>query len=112
MKGERRVAAGGKQQIAAEWRLMPGDRDRPADDALARGEMPPLVELAVVRQEHLGDDAEQRAMVNDDAAIVEMPLERERRADDKSREELAARSDQAIELPHDPVEHCVLKQEI
>src|ERR1700730_16893902 len=112
MKGERRVAAGGKQQIAAEWRLMPGDRDRPADDALARGEMPPLVELAVVRQKHLGDDAEQRPVVNDDAAIVEMPLQPERRTDGKNREQLTARTNQSIELPHDPVEHCVLKQEI
>src|SRR5207253_7732370 len=101
----RRVAAGGKQQIAPEWRLMPGDRDRPANRTLARSEMPPLVELTVIRQKHLGDDAEQRAMVNDNAAIVEVRLQPERRTDDKRREELAARADQPIELLHDTVEH-------
>src|SRR5207253_10046429 len=108
----RRVAAGGKQQIAPEWRLMPGDRDRLANRALARSEMPPLVELTVIRQKQLGDDAEQRAMVNDNAAIVEMPLQPQRRTDDKRREELAARTDQSVELLHDPVENRVLKQEI
>src|SRR5205823_5353539 len=112
MKGEGCRAAGGKQQVAAERRLIPGDRDRLANRTLARGEMPPLVELTVIRQEHLGDDAEQRAMVNDDAAIVETPLQPERRTDDKNREELAARTNQSIELAHDPVEHCVLKQKI
>ena len=74
MKGERRVAAGGEQQIDAEGRLMPGDRDRLPKHPLARGEVSPLVEFAIVRQKYLGDDAEQRAAVDDDAAIVETPL--------------------------------------
>src|SRR6202040_3528190 len=80
--------------------------------ARARSEMPPLVELAVIRQEHLGDDTEQRAMVNDNAAIVEVPLQPQRRTDDKRREELAAPANPPIELLNDPVEHRVLKQEI
>src|SRR5947208_2976432 len=112
MEGETGLAAGGKEQIAAEGCLVTGDNDRPAEDPVARGEVPSLVELTVIRQKHLGDHAKQRAAVNDDAAIVEMPVRPERRPDDKSREEVPGRTDQPIDLPRHLVEYGVLKQEI
>ena len=48
--------------------------------------MPPLVELAVIRQKHLRHDAEQLAAVDRDRAIVEPPLPPQRRPDDEDRQ--------------------------
>ena len=74
--------------------------------------MPPFIEFAVIRQKHLGHDAEQASAMDDDAAIVEMPAVPQRRADDKHREEVAACREQPIDLPLDLVEHGVLEQQI
>ena len=103
---------GGEQEIAAKGRLVPGDCDRLTDDVLSRGEVPALIEFAVVRQKHLGDDAEQPSAMDDDAAIVEMPAVPQRRPDDKDREEVAAGGDQPVELALHLVEHRVLEQQI
>src|SRR5438309_11617042 len=99
MKGEAGLPLGGEQDIAAEGRLVPGNLDRPADNGLAGGEVTPLIKFAVVRQKHLGDDAEQPSAMDDDPAIIEMTAMPYRRPDDKDREELGARRDQPVELP-------------
>jgi len=74
--------------------------------------MAPLVEFAVVRQEHLGHHAHELPAVDDEAAIVEPPLPPQRRADDENRRQLAARRDEALDRAGNAVEHGVLKQEI
>ena len=112
MKGETRLPAGGKQQIGAERGVMPGERDRPAGDALARGEMPALVEFAVVRQKDFRDDAEHAPAMDRDRAVVELPMRAQWRADDKHRKAFAARLQQAVDLALDRVEQRVLKQQI
>ena len=53
-----------EHQVGAERRLMPGDGDRSAAHALAGGEMPPLVEFAVIRQKYFRDDPEHMAAVD------------------------------------------------
>ncbi len=112
VKGETRRAAGGKQQIRAERRFVPGYRDRLAGDTIARGEMPALVEFAVIRQEHLWNDAKQLSAVDHDRAVVKMPARAQRRADDNDRQPVPACPDQAIDLGFDRVEHRILKQQI
>jgi len=74
--------------------------------------MPTLVKLAIVRQKNFRDDTQKHATMDDDAAIIEVPLRPERCPDDKNREELGTRADQPIDLPHHLVEHRVLEQEI
>ena len=112
MKGETRSTGGGKQQVCAEWDLVPGHRDRPAGDADARGEMPALVELAVIRQKNLWHDAKQLAAMDRNPAVVKLPMGAQRRADDKHREPVPAGLDEAIDLGFDRVEQRILKQQI
>ena len=99
MKGKAGVAAGGEQKIAAERRFMAGDHDRLAGHPFARGEVPALVEFAVIWQKHLGNDAEEFTEVDRHAAIIEVPAGPEGRPDDKHREEFPAGTDQPIDLP-------------
>ena len=110
MKGEFVGTTGGEQQIGAERRLLPGERDRRVAQPFARGEMPPLVELAIIRQEHLRHDAEQPAAVDRDAAIVKPAAPAQWRTDDKDRRQLLAGRDEARDLSGDRLEHRVLKQ--
>ncbi len=112
MKRETSRAAGGKQQIDAERRHVPGHRDRAVAHALARGEMAPLVEFAVVRQEHLRHHPEQLPAMDDEAAIVEMPPGAQRRADDEQRRQLFAGGNQPVDLGGHGIEHGILKQQI
>ncbi len=74
--------------------------------------MPPLVKFAVIRQKHLGNDAEQPTPVDHRAAIIEMPAVPQRRPDDEHRQEIPARIDQPVDLPRRLVEHRILKQQI
>ena len=74
--------------------------------------MPALVELAVIRQEHLWHDAEQPAAMDRDAAIIETPPPAKRRADDKHRVQLFAGGDKPRDLRDHGIEHRVLKQQI
>ena len=74
--------------------------------------MAALVEFAVVRQEHLRHHPEQMPAVDHQAAIVEPPLDAQRRADDEHRRQLLAGGDQPIDLRRDGVEHGILKQQI
>ena len=112
VKGETRSTGGGEQQVRAERGVVPGDGDRPAGDADARGEMPALVELAVIRQKNLWHDAEQLAAMDRDRAVVKLPMRAQRRADDKHREPVPAGLDQTIDLGLDRVEQRILKQQI
>ena len=102
VKGEARRAAGGEQQVAAERRLAPGERDRPAGDAFARGEMPALVEFAVIRQKDLRDDPEQLPAMDHRPRNCRDARRAQRRADGKDRETVAARADQPVELRSRP----------
>ncbi len=74
--------------------------------------MAPLVEFAIVRQEHLRHHPEQLPAVDRQTAIVELPLDAQRCADDEDRRQLPARRDQPIDLRRDGVEHRILKQQI
>ena len=66
------TSVGREQQIGAERRgRAPPIADRLAAVPVARGEMPLLVELAVVRQVDLRHDAEQPAAVDGERAVVE-----------------------------------------
>ena len=112
MEGEGRVALGGEEKIGAEGRFDACHRDRRAGDAGTGGEMPPLVELAIVRQKDLRHGAEQHAPMDDDAAIEEASRMPQRRADDRDGIELAARREQPLDLAFDLVEKRVLEQQI
>ena len=101
-----------EDQVGAERRLVPGDGDRSAAHALAGGEMPPLVEFAVIRQEDFRHDPEHMAAVDRDRAIVEPPLPPQRRPDDKDRTQVFACRDQPLDLRLYRIEHRVLEQQI
>src|SRR5271165_7649316 len=102
---EPRPALGREQQIAAKGSLAPSDLDRLIGDILSGGEMPALIEFAVIGQEHLGDGAEQPPAMNDHAAIVEVSSVPQWRPGDKDGEKLAAGRNQSVELALHFVEH-------
>jgi hypothetical protein len=91
---------GGEQEVGAERVTGAADADLAAL-ADTGGELPPLVELAVGRRVGLRYDAEDRAAVDDDGAVVDpvavaqrwarsgMPVTREGRFMCASREELS-----------------------
>ena len=104
--------AGREDQVRAERRLVAGDGDRAAAHPLAGGEMPALVEFAVIRQKHLRHDAEHPAAMDRDRAIVEPALVA---AAARRRQRPGAGSrfpHQPVDLRLDRIEHRVLEQQI
>src|SRR5437868_14636523 len=112
MEGEGVGAVRREQEIDAKGHLLSGKRHRGAAHPLTRSKMPALVELTVIRQEHLWHDAEQPAAMDRDAAIIETPPPAKRRADHKHRAQLSAGGDKPRDLPDHGIEHRVLKQQI
>jgi hypothetical protein len=112
MEGKTRGTIGGEQQVGAERRMMARHRDRTATYPFPRRKMPPLVELAVVRQKYLRHHAEQLAAMDHEAAIVEPPFPAQWRPDHKHRQKLLAGGDQPLNLAGHGIEHRVLEQEI
>ena len=83
----------GEDQVGAERRLLPGDRDRQPGQPVAAREPALLVIFAVVGQECLGHHAQHATARDRDRAIVEAPGAWQRRADQQHRGELRARRD-------------------
>ena len=78
-----------EDQIDAERRFETGKRDRLLHDLDAGGEMPPFVELTIIRQIGFRHDAEQRAAMDHQRAIVEPRAPAHRRPDDNDRHQRA-----------------------
>ncbi len=70
------------------------DPDRPAVGSLARGEMPVLVELAVVRQMDFRRHPEQAAAVDGERAVIDAVAVAQRRADEQHGQQLCRASHQ------------------
>ena len=84
-----RHVLGREQQVDAERHgLRRPTRIAPAALVLAGGDLPPLVELAVVRQVGLRHDAEDPAAVDDHRAVVDPVPVAQRRADDQHRQQV------------------------
>ena len=102
---------GGEQQVGAERHAGAADADLAAL-ADAGGELPALVELAVGRRVGLRDDAEDRAAVDDDGAVVDPVAVAQRRADHDQRQQVRGALDDGGERALDVVEHGVLQHEV
>ena len=94
-----RQVLGGEQQVGAERRLVRADRDGLARRAVARREMPLLVELAIVRQVHFWHHAQQPAAMDRHRAVVEPRAVAQRRADHQHRQQFAGARDQRRAAP-------------
>jgi hypothetical protein len=101
-----------EQQIDSERRLATRDRDLPVADAGAGGEMPLLVEFAIVRQVRLGHHAENCATVDDDRRIEQSARTPDRRADDQHGQQITRDFGQAIDRLFDRREQRILKKQI
>src|SRR5579872_4291870 len=88
MKRERRESRRAEEEIDAEGSFASGDRRLPADNPGARGEMPPLVELAIVRQIGLRRDSKDGAAMDNDGRVVEPTFDSQRRAEHERRKQI------------------------
>ena len=102
---------GGEQQVGAERVRGAADADLAAL-ADPGGELPSLVELAVGRRIGLRDDAEDRAAVDDDGAVVDPVAVAQRRPDHDQRQQVGRALDHGGERALDVVEHGVLQHEV
>src|SRR5947209_1938201 len=111
---ERQVhgSSGAEQEVDAERRLAARNLDAAAMNCRPGGEMPPLVELAVIRQISLGDDAENLAPVDDEGRIVELAVPAERRSDDEQREKFLRGFDQLRDAALDRPQQRILEQQV
>ena len=89
VEGEQYRAVRAEEKVGAEGRLMAGDRQRAAAQSDARREMPPFIELAIVRQVALRHRAEDLASVYHNRRIEEPAFPAQRRPDDQHRVEVA-----------------------
>ena len=103
---------GVKNQVVAERHGPPQERHLAADGVAPGGELPFLVELAVIRQETLGHDAEHLPPVDDDRAVKELALEAQRRADEEHGGEVRAGFDELGQGVLRRVEQGVLMEQI
>ena len=78
-----------EREVGAEVGLLPGDGDRLAGDAGARGEPAVFVEFAVVGDVGLGHDAQDASLREYDGAVVERRTVTQREADDQRQREFA-----------------------
>ena len=74
--------------------------------------MAPLVELAVVGQMDLGDDAEQPAAMDRERRVVQSAALADRCADQQQGHQLARACHQLVHRSRDGIEQSVLKQQI
>ena len=89
---------------------MAGDRQRAAAQSDARREMPPFIELAIVRQVALRHRAEDLASVYHNRRIEEPAFPAQRRPDDQHRVEVARSRDDLCHCGLHPVEQRILQQ--
>ena len=108
---EARDVVGGEQQVRAERHAGAADADLAAL-ADARGELPPLVELAVGGRIGLRDHAEQAAAVDDDGAVVDAVAVAQRRTEHEQRQEVGGALDHRGQRALDVVEHRILQHQV
>ena len=101
-----------EQQIGTEGRAMRADDDLIAFRSFARGEMPALVEFAIVRQMDFRHDAEKTPAMNSERAIIEPAAMPQRRADENERHQRLRRRDEMIDSRNDAREQRLLQQQI
>ena len=109
---ERAGPDGAVEQIDAERRAATGDLNAPPDHKGAGGEPAVLVELAIVRQEGLGGDADDLAPVDHHRAVVEEAVLAERRADHEQRIQGLGLRAQAVDLVLHRVQQRLLKMQV
>ena len=103
---------GSEEQVGPEGHPVAGDLDRLAALVVTGGEVAPLVELAVGREVGLRGDPDDRAVVDDDRAVVEPRAPLERRADDDDGPQPGGRLCDPCDGVVDRVEEGVLQQEV
>src|SRR5579883_459522 len=101
MKREWRESGRAEEKIDAERDFSPGDRRLPPDNSGARGEMPPLVEFAIVRQIGLRRDPENGAAMDDDGRVVEPAFDSQRRAERQRRKQVLRSNRDPVDRPFD-----------
>ena len=99
-------------EIVAERHTLTEQRDLAQDGVGACGELPLLVELAVIRQVCLGCDAEDTPTVDRDRTVEQFPVETQRRAHDEDGAEIAARRNDFADGRHGRLEQRVLMKQI
>ncbi len=102
----------GEDQIPAERHLVAPDRDGTGDGGITGGELPLLVELAVVRQICLRHHAENAAAVNDKGAVEQLRLVAQRGSRDDDRAERPAGRDELGDPGFHGIEERVLEEEV
>ena len=91
---------------------MPAEGDVAAIAAVAGGEVPPLVELAVIRQVHLGHDAQKPPPVNGEGRVVEAAQVTHRSPNEQKRHEIHGAGHDAFDGPFHGLEQGVLLQQV
>ncbi len=112
MKGQRQLACRAEQQVHPERGGLAAHGDLAAPDACARSEIAALVELAVVGQISLGDDAEDAAAVDHHRRVVEPARASQGRADDQHRKQFAAGVGDRGDPCFDRIQHRILQQQL
>ncbi len=112
MEDEVGKVVGGEDQIGAERHIVPGDRRLHPRQARAGSEPALLIIFAVIGQEDLRHDAQDRAARDHHAAIVEPPVATQRRADDQHGLQPHALFRQPRQPLLDRVEECLLQEQI
>jgi hypothetical protein len=104
---------GGLQQdVRAEGHLLAAEHDAFHRRPLARGELPALIEFAVVRQIGLRHGGEDTAAMDRDRAIEQPPVDAQRRSDNGDRLQRPALLDQHPKRDQHGIEQRILLQKI
>ncbi len=110
--GQARNVRRRKQQVGAERGLLPRDHDLQSGDAASRGELAPLVELAVVGQMDLRDDAEDRPPVDHDGGVEQARPVPQWGTRDDHRQQVGAGPNDGVEPLVHGVKNDVLPEQI
>ena len=108
MKPEALEVARLEDQVVAEWHPITQEGHLAAHRIAARGELPFLVILAVIRQVGLGHQPQHLPAINHDRAVEQLGLEHQRRAHHQHRRQPGARLDQLRDGGLARVQQCVL----
>ncbi len=104
--------ARGEQQARAEGHVLAEQPQRGRDRLGGRGELPALVEFAVVRQVALRHGAEQPASMHQHGAVEQAVVGPERQPDGDRKRQVAARLDQRAECRERGVEQRILLEQV
>ncbi len=112
VKDEVREVGCGEEEIHAEGNRGPRERHLEAGHARARREPAVLVVLAIVGQERLGNDTQDRAAREDHRAVVEALVAAHRSPDDADQLHVARGLYETAQCGLHPVEQGVLEQQV